>query len=321
MAENQSRAGKPFGEIMMKNSPICMAPRELAEVCQKKKIVVLVSRNDKENSEYAAEVCEYVKQNNSNDILYFSLKLKSDEFKSLHPELTVEVNDTPALSIDELENIEKSRNNSSKMSMIVINDLYVRNFIEHAIGQQAARLLGEKEDASKIQSEELFLITRDDISMLEKEGKKEREAGTAKKELDEMVGLSSVKRVIHKAIANYKLNKLCIEKGIPKRNASLHMVFTGNPGTAKTTVARLFAEIMKDENILSTGNFVEAGRADLIGDHVGSTAPMIKKKFKEAQGGILFIDEAYAFVMPMNMDSEMRQLIHLFRRWRTTEMM
>ena len=56
---------------------------------------------------------KYVKQNNSNDILYFSLKLKSDEFKSLHPELTVEVNDTPALSIDELENIVKSRNNSS----------------------------------------------------------------------------------------------------------------------------------------------------------------------------------------------------------------
>ena len=123
MAENQSRAGKPFGEIMMKNSPICMAPRELAEVCQKKKFVVLVSRNDKENSEYAAEVCEYVKQNNSNDIWYFSLK--SDEFKSLHPELTVEVNDTPALSIDELENIVKSRNNSSKMSMLVIDDLWL----------------------------------------------------------------------------------------------------------------------------------------------------------------------------------------------------
>lgn len=184
---------------------------------------------------------------------------------------------------------DKARNNDN-----FGNGRYVRNFIDHAIGQQAARLLGEKEDVSKIQNEELFLITRDDISMLEEEGKKEREAGTAKKELDEMVGLSSVKRVIHKAIANYKLNKLCIEKGIPKRNASLHMVFTGNPGTAKTTVARLFAEIMKDENILSTGNFVEAGRADLIGDHVGSTAPMIKKKFKEAQGGILFIDEAYA---------------------------
>ena len=101
-----------------------VTPRELAEMCQKEKFVVLVSRNDKENSEYAAEVCEYVKQNNSNDILYFSLKLESDEFKSVHPELTVEVNDTPALSIDELENIVKSRNNSSKMSMIVIDYLW-----------------------------------------------------------------------------------------------------------------------------------------------------------------------------------------------------
>ena len=78
---------------------------------------------------------KYVKQNNSNDILYFSLKLKSDEFKSLHPELTVEVNDTPALSIDELENIVKSRNNSFKMSMLVIDDNEKRrdrrNFIKN----------------------------------------------------------------------------------------------------------------------------------------------------------------------------------------------
>lgn len=70
MAENQSRAGKPFGgEIMLKNKPICMVPIELAEVCQKKKFVVLVGRNSEENSEYAAEVCEYVKQNNSNDMI------------------------------------------------------------------------------------------------------------------------------------------------------------------------------------------------------------------------------------------------------------
>ena len=61
------------------------------------------------------------------------------------------------------------------------------------------------------------------------------------------------------------------------------MVFTENLGTAKTTVARLFAEIMKDEKILSTGVLVEAGRADLVGEHVGATAPMVKKKFKEAE--------------------------------------
>ena len=109
-----------------------------------------------------------------------------------------------------------------------------------------------------------------------------------------MVGLASVKTIIYKAIAKHKINKLCMEKGLQRDKASLHMVFTGNPGTAKTTVARLFAEIMKDDKILSTGVFVEVGRADLIGEHVGATAPLVKKKFKEAQGGVLFIDEAYS---------------------------
>lgn len=85
-----------------------------------------------------------------------------------------------------------------------------------------------------------------------------------------------------------------MDRGIQKERASFHMVFTGNPGTAKTTVARLFAEIMKDEKVLPTGNFVEVGRAELVGDHVGATAPLVKRKFKEAQGGVLFIDEAYS---------------------------
>ena len=85
-----------------------------------------------------------------------------------------------------------------------------------------------------------------------------------------------------------------MERGIQKESVSLHMVFTGNPGTAKTTAARLFAEIMKDEKVLPTGKFVEAGRADLVGDYVGLTAPLVRRKFKEAQGGVLFIDEAYA---------------------------
>ncbi|MDD6071425.1 MAG: AAA family ATPase, partial [Clostridiales bacterium] len=174
------------------------------------------------------------------------------------------------------------------------NGRYVRNLIDRASQNQAVRLLSDGKEASDLKKGELFLITKSDISMLEEGMKKERKAGTARKELDNMIGIASVKEIIHKAIAHYKLNKLCMDKGIVKEKASLHMVFTGNPGTAKTTVARLFAEIMKDEKILSTGVFVEVGRADLVGDHVGSTAPLVKKRFKEAQGGVLFIDEAYA---------------------------
>lgn len=174
------------------------------------------------------------------------------------------------------------------------NGRYVRNLIERATQKQSVRLLADREKASNIPKGELFLITKEDVCTLKEGLKNERIVGTARKELEEMIGLSSVKEVIQKAVAHYKLKKICMDKGIPKEKASLHMVFTGNPGTAKTTVARLFAEIMKDEKVLSTGNFVEAGRAELVGDHVGATAPLVKRKFKEAQGGVLFIDEAYS---------------------------
>lgn len=174
------------------------------------------------------------------------------------------------------------------------NGRYARNLMEHAIQKQSVRLLKKRELAEDIQNRELFLITKDDIATLEEGLLEERTPGTAKKELDEMVGLTKAKEVIGKAVANFKLKKLCMDKGILKEKVSLHMVFTGNPGTAKTTVARLFSEIMKDEKVLSSGKFVEAGRADLVENVVGSTAPLVKKKFREAQGGVLFIDEAYS---------------------------
>lgn len=174
------------------------------------------------------------------------------------------------------------------------NGRYARNLMEHAIQKQSVRLLNEREVAEDIKNRELFLLIKEDISTLEEGLLEERVSGTAKIELDEMVGLTKVKEVIGKAISNFKLKKLCMDKGILKDKVSLHMVFSGNPGTAKTTVARLFAEIMKDEKVLSSGKFVEVGRADLVGNVVGSTAPLVKKKFREAQGGVLFIDEAYS---------------------------
>lgn len=174
------------------------------------------------------------------------------------------------------------------------NGRYARNLLDRAIQNQSVRILSAENSVSNIRKEELFLITKEDIGTLSEGLKEERSVGTARKEFNDLIGLSSVKTVINKAIANYKLNKLCLERGIPRNNVSLHMVFTGNPGTAKTTVARLFAEIMKDEKVLSTGTFVEVGRADLVGDHVGATAKLVKRKFKEAQGGVLFVDEAYS---------------------------
>lgn len=78
------------------------------------------------------------------------------------------------------------------------------------------------------------------------------------------------------------------------------MIFCGNPGSAKTTVAMLMTEVMKEESILKTGAFVECGRVDLVGKYVGWTANIVKDKFKQANGGVLFIDEAYSLVDDSN---------------------
>ena len=120
--------------------------------------------------------------------------------------------------------------------------------------------------------------------------------GSAYEELMEMIGLSAAKKVIMQAINYHKAQKMFADKGMKIDRPAMHMIFTGNPGTAKTTVARLFARIMKDNGLLSKGTMVEVGRGDLVGKYVGWTAPTIKKKFKEAAGGVLFIDEAYSLV-------------------------
>ena len=124
----------------------------------------------------------------------------------------------------------------------------------------------------------------------------EIEHRSAYEKLQHMIGLKAVKKVVEQIIATHKVQKTRMDMGLKKQEMSLHMVFTGNPGTAKTTVARLLAEILKKEKLLTTGDFVECGRADLVGKYVGWTAKTVKEKFKAAQGGILFIDEAYALV-------------------------
>lgn len=120
--------------------------------------------------------------------------------------------------------------------------------------------------------------------------------GCAYDELTNMIGLEDAKKVINQAIKYFKAQKIFAEKGMKVERPSMHMVFTGNPGTAKTTAARLFAQIMKDNQLLSRGHIIEVGRSDLVGKYVGWTAPTIKRKFIEAKGGVLFIDEAYSLV-------------------------
>ena len=128
------------------------------------------------------------------------------------------------------------------------------------------------------------------------ETESEEDKEKAYDKLQAMVGLKEVKEVIDRIIVSHKMQKVRKEMGLKQENFSYHMLFTGNPGSAKTTVARLLAEILEEEGILSTGDFVECGRSDLVGKYVGWTAKQVKSKFREAEGGVLFIDEAYALV-------------------------
>nr|WP_191556962.1 stage V sporulation protein K [Metabacillus idriensis] len=113
-------------------------------------------------------------------------------------------------------------------------------------------------------------------------------------ELNTLVGMEEMKRMLKEIYAWIYINKKREEQGLKAGKQSLHMMFKGNPGTGKTTVARLIGKLFFQMNVLSKGHLIEAERADLVGEYIGHTAQKTRDLIKKSLGGILFIDEAYS---------------------------
>ncbi|MDR0299352.1 MAG: AAA family ATPase [Streptococcaceae bacterium] len=126
--------------------------------------------------------------------------------------------------------------------------------------------------------------------------KKQTSVISAHEQLQSLIGLTETKKLVLQSINLLKFQALRKKQGIASESPNRHMVFTGNPGTGKTTVAHLFADILREEGILSKGLLIDGARANLVGRYVGQTAPLVKAAFQRAKGSVLFIDEAYSFV-------------------------
>ena len=118
----------------------------------------------------------------------------------------------------------------------------------------------------------------------------------AEEKLSELIGLEEVKVVLNQQLAYNRVSALRQAHGFSNEILNRHLVFSGNPGTGKTIVARLYTKILYNNKIIQENKLVEVGRADLVGEYVGQTAPKVKRAFDEAKGGVLFIDEAYSLI-------------------------
>lgn len=181
-------------------------------------------------------------------------------------------------------NDDDFKNALSKKSRIN-NAKHIRQFVQEIIEFSVQTGYDPSED-KEINLENFLICPKSQIGL----------SKTPEDTLQELIGLTEVKNLLTQQIAFNKVNHLRKQHGIYNDTVNHHLVFSGNPGTGKTEVARLYTKILFNNKSIQENKLVEVGRADLIGEYIGSTAPKVKKVFDDAKGGVLFIDEAYSLI-------------------------
>ncbi|WP_373889926.1 AAA family ATPase [Neobacillus cucumis] len=172
-----------------------------------------------------------------------------------------------------------------------VDDTFGNARTVHNIVLDAIFKKGAKTPAADRDILDMMLLDKEDFQI-----EKEAVSESPQEQLNQLIGLSSLKLELRKLISFVKMQQFRRKKGLPTVPIQLHAVFTGNPGTGKTTVAKIYAEFLKECGILKRGHLIVASRADFVAGYVGQTAGKTKKKVKEALGGVLFIDEAYSLL-------------------------
>ncbi|MGA4718975.1 AAA family ATPase [Fictibacillus nanhaiensis] len=206
---------------------------------------------------------------------------QASELEILAQEITDEQNDKAALEL--IKNLGILTKNQSIPSMEQKQEKVIETLYKYLGASKVDSLIQDLKESSNVSLDALL------------------------NQLDELVGLEDVKQQVRDLIDFNQIQQLRVKNGLKKSNKTMHMAFLGNPGTAKTTVARIVGRMYKAIGLLSKGQFIEASRTDLIAEYQGQTAIKVKRLINRAKGGVLFIDEAYSLTENDHSDSYGRE--------------